>query len=208
MRHDSPAAGAIQARPAPRVLSSTLRGGTVVRAQLGLVSMVLAGAVALTACSGSSPKPSALSSTTSIPASSVPSTGSTTTAAPTTSNLVVTNDIRSQLVAAGAALNSLSPSDYTGLRPGETYYAYDSATQTYWAGAGLLPSSTSTPAQVASQDDGAYLLFERTQGGTWQAHDVGLAGTPEGSTCPLVVPSSILTLWGWPPGSCRPATIS
>jgi len=111
-------------------------------------------------------------------------------------------------VAAGAALNSLPASDYTGLRPGETYYAYDATTATYWAGAGLVPSASSTPAQVATQDDGAYLLFDRLPGGTWKAYDVGLAGTPEGSACPATVPVAILRLWGWPSGSCRPTTIS
>jgi hypothetical protein len=61
---------------------------------------------------------------------------------------------------------------------------------------------------VASQDDGAYLLFVRPQGGAWTVYDVGLAGTPAGSACPATVPSAVLELWGWPPGSCRPATIS
>jgi hypothetical protein len=120
----------------------------------------------------------------------------------------VTDELRSQLVAAGAAHNSLSASDYTGLRPGETYYAYDATTRTYWAAAALDPSPSSTPAQVAAQDDGAYLLFSRPQGGSWTVYNVGLAGTPEGSPCPVTVPSTILGLWGWPPGSCRPATIS
>jgi hypothetical protein len=121
---------------------------------------------------------------------------------------VVTADLRSQLVAAGAAHNSLPASDYTGLRPGETYYAYDAGTQTYWAGASLDPSPSSTPAQVAAQDDGAYLLFSRVRGGSWTVYDVGLAGTQEGSACPVTVPSAVLGLWGWPPDSCRPATIS
>ena len=76
----------------------------------------------------------------------------------------MTDAIRSQLVAAGAALNSLSPSDYTGLRPGETYYAYDATTQTYWASGGLSRAPSSMPAQVAAQDDGAYLLFLRPAG--------------------------------------------
>ncbi len=123
------------------------------------------------------------------------------------SNLVVTDQVREQLVAAGAQLNDLPGSDYTGLRPGETYYGYDPATKTYWAGAGLLPSPSSTPAQVSTQDDGAYLLFERPPGGSWIAHDVGLAGV-EGATCPVQVPAQILRLWGWSSGSCRPPTIS
>jgi hypothetical protein len=111
-------------------------------------------------------------------------------------------------VAAGAALNNLPASDYVGLRPGETYYAYDANTGTYWAGASLDPSPNSTPAEVASQDDGAYLLFERQGSGGWKAYAVGLAGTPEGTPCSITVPAAILELWNWPPGSCRPATIS
>lgn len=120
----------------------------------------------------------------------------------------MTNQVRSELVAAGAALNSLPPSDYTGLAPGETYYAYDASTGTYWAGAALIPSPSSTPAQVSAQDDGAYLLFDRPADGPWKAFAVGLAGTPDGSTCPIAVPAGILQLWNWPPGSCRPSTIS
>ena len=124
------------------------------------------------------------------PATTPPAT--TTTAGAQTSNVVVTDEIRTELIAAGAALNSLSPSDYTGLVPGETYYAYDASTKTYWAGAGLVPNPASTQAQVSAQDDGAYLLFERQAGGTWKAFAVGLAGTakaaPARSRCPL--PSS------------------
>jgi len=119
----------------------------------------------------------------------------------------VTDDIRSQLVAAGAALNSIPASDYTGLQPGETYYAYDPATQTYWAGAGLVPSPASMQAQVSVQDDGAYLLFQRSQSGSWKAYDVGLAGTPDGTACPVAVPAAILGLWSWGPATCRPPTL-
>jgi len=155
---------------------------------------------------------SAAKTTTSNPtsATSVSSTtsASPTTSVPTTQDLVVTAAIRAQLVAAGAGLNSLVSSDYTGLRPGETYYAFDAATQTYLAGAALAPSPSSMPAQVAAQDDGAYLLFERLQGGAWKVYAVGLAGTPEGSACPVTVPAAVLSLWGWPEGGCRPSTIS
>jgi hypothetical protein len=175
-----------------------------------LVVIIAAGAIGLAACSASSTTHTAHSSTTSAPATTTTTTSTvpTTTSTPTAADLAVTEAIRSQLVAAGAALNGLSPSDYTGLRAGETYYAYDAATQMYWASAGLSPSPSSTPAQVAAQDDGAYLLFVRPQGGAWKAYDVGLAGTPEGSACPVTVPAAVLSLWGWAPGSCRPATIS
>ncbi len=164
--------------------------------------------MSLAGCTSNPTGRSTETSVTAVPATSTTAGQTTTTTAPGTSNLAVTDAVRSQLLAAGATLNSLPASDYTGLRPGETYYAYDAATRTYWAGAGLVPSPTSTPAQVAAQDDGAYLVFDRPQGGAWKAYAVGLAGTPEGSTCPVTVPGAILDLWGWPPGSCRPTTIS
>jgi len=72
---------------------------------------------------------------------------------------VVTAEIKSQLLQAGAALNSLPASAFTGLMSGLTYYAYDSATATYWAGAKLVPSSSSLRAQVSVQDNGSYVLF-------------------------------------------------
>jgi hypothetical protein len=131
--------------------------------------------------------------------------GSTTTPVQI-ADLVVTDQVRAQLVATGAALNGIPASEYTGLRPGETYYGYDPATKTYWAGAGLVPSPSSMRAQVAAQDDGAYVLFERPDAGTWKAYDVGLAGMA-GSPCPVAVPAGILRLWGWHPGSCQPPTL-
>jgi hypothetical protein len=180
------------------------------------VAVVVFGALGLAACSAGPTSTSPTTSTagnssgstqsaTTQPAASQPVT--TTTAVSQTSNVVVTDEIRAQLVATGAALNNLPPSDYTGLVAGETYYAYDASTKTYWAGAGLVPSPASTQAQVSAQDDGAYLLFERPAGGTWKAFAVGLAGTREGGSCPVTVPSVILSLWSWPAQSCRPATI-
>lgn len=160
----------------------------------------------LAACSSSPARDATKPSTPTAPSSSTAPT--TTTTFPMASDLPVTDAVRSQLLAAGAALNSLPPSDYTGLRRGETYYAYDKSTQTYWAGAGLMPSPSSTPAQVASQDDGAYLLFDRVGSGPWKAYAVGLAGTPDGGPCPIAVPVVVLDLWGWSRKSCRPPVIS
>ena len=119
-------------------------------------------------------------------------------------NLALTNQVRGALLAAGAALNQIPATDYAGLRTGETYYAYDPATKTHWAGAALVPSPSSIRAQVSVQDDGAYLLFTRTASGSWRAYDVGLSGI-EGAKCPIAVPPSVLRVWGWPANSCRPA---
>ncbi len=175
--------------------------------QRRVVAATVAGGLGLAACSASPTVHSAKTSTPHAPPPSTPSVPTTTTA-PSASNLLITNQIRSQLVAAGAALNSLPASAYSGLVPGETFYAYDSTTGTYWAGAGLVPSSSSTRAQISIQDDGAYLLFDRPQGGTWKAYDVGLAGTSDGTPCSVSVPSAVLRLWNWAPGSCRPSAIS
>lgn len=173
-----------------------------------LVAATVAGGLGLAACSASPTIHSAKTSTPHAPSPSTPRAPTTTTTVPSASNLLITNQIRSQLVAAGAALNSLPASAYTGLVQGETFYVYDPTTGTYWAGAGLVPSSSSTQAQISIQDDGAYLLFDRTSGGTWKAYDVGLAGTSDGTPCSVTVPSSVLRLWNWAPGSCRPSTIS
>ena len=187
--------------------------------RVAFAAAAVIGAMALGACSAApAPPATTRSASTSAPprsgtvtsggAGTATTSPSTTTTALATANLVVTGEIRSELTAAGAALNSLPASAYTGLRPGETYYAYDATTQTYWASAGLVPSASSMQAQVSTQDDGAYLLFSRPAGGTWKAHAVGLAGTPEGSPCPIAVPAAVLQLWHWAAGSCRPATIS
>jgi hypothetical protein len=136
--------------------------------------------------------------------SSSPSGSSQPPSVGSTANLVVTDQVRVELVKAGAALNHIPATDYVGLRSGQTYYAYDPATKTYWAGGTLVPSLSSTRAQVSIQDDGAYLLFERPASGAWRAYDVGLAGL-EGARCPVTVPSSVLQVWGWPVNSCRPA---
>jgi hypothetical protein len=66
-----------------------------------------------------------------------------------------------------------------------------------------VPSSSSTPAQVSVQDDGSYLIFTEPSGGSWSGQNVGLAGIG-GTPCPVSVPAAILTLWGWPSGTCRP----
>ncbi len=111
--------------------------------------------------------------------------------------------MRASLLAAGAKSHSLAVSDFTGLRPGETYYAYDRATARYYAAAGLAASPASTPAQVSTQDDGAYNLFVRRAGGAWHVYSDGLGGAQD-STCPVTIPAPVLAAWHWPAGSCYP----
>jgi hypothetical protein len=164
---------------------------------------VAACVVVSAALAGCSSAPSSARQNPTAGSTSVLSGSTTTTTAMVTQNLVVTNAVRAALLAAGASLKGLPTSDFTGLQPGRTYYAYDAATATYWAAAGLLPSSTSLPAQVSSQDDGAYLLFSRPANGAWTAYDDGLGGVA-GATCPAPLPAAILALWNWPAGTCNP----
>jgi len=172
------------------------------------IGAVLGGLGLLCGCSSSGTKTSAVTtSSTSRQTSSAssPSGRPTTTAGTTTpvaQNVPVTDAVRQSLLEAGAALNKLPVSDYLGLAPGRTYYAYDSVTQTYWAGAALNPSPSSQQAQVAAQDDGSYLLFTRRANGGWTAQDDGLGGTG-GTPCPAI-PAAVVAVWNWASGTCRP----
>ncbi len=138
-------------------------------------------------------------STTTSTTSAVPSS---TTTAPV-SNLDATAAIKAELLATGAAYNRLSSADYVGLAPGETYLAIDNTTGITWAGISLRPSASSQQAEVASQDEGSYLILSRTPGDSWAV--VALTGGQ--ATCPMgKPPASIVALWGWKTGTCNPTS--
>ena len=172
--------------------------------------LAVAAALALAGCGGSGSSGSATTVTNTVTVTQgATSTGSSTTAVSgqTTSsgarNLVVTNAIRTQLLAAGAALHKLPVSDYTGLVKGQTYYALDPATGDHWAGAALVPSKSSKKAQIGNQDDGAYLVYRQTGSGPWRAWDAGIPGNSN-FTCAVTPPASVLAVWNWAPGTCHP----
>ena len=128
-------------------------------------------------------------------------------------NLPLTKVVRSALVVAAASHYGLPVSDFVGLGAAPNnepaYYAYDKSTLTYWAGASLVPKPSSYAAQVAVQDDGAYLIFQRTPPGTWQAHDVGYTGTV--GTCAayhVSIPAPVVAVWFWAAGTCHPPATS
>jgi hypothetical protein len=81
-------------------------------------------------------------------------------------NLPVTDDVRAQLLEAGAGLTGQPASQYSGLEPGKTYYAYDPDNDTYWAAAALSGPKT-FQAGVMLQDANSYMIFRKTSGGTW-----------------------------------------
>jgi len=182
--------------------------GTAMR-RLRPAPLILGGALvlALGACSGGSSNAKSTSTTAAQTTTTARTTGSTVRSSSTTSptgvqNLPVTDQLRAQLVAAGAALHGTKPSDYNGLRAGTTYYAYDPATKTYWAAGALDPKAPDGQAAISNQDDGSYLLFTRTATGSWTATNVGQTG-PD-STCAKTPPAAVLAAWQWKPGACNP----
>jgi hypothetical protein len=172
------------------------------------ISAVLAGAVWLAACSSPASQPP--------PATTTPAATATTAAPPASAtaspspagaeNLALTDPVRAQLLAAAAKLNGLPASAYLGLVQGESYYGFDPATSTYWAGGALDPSPSSQRAQVSVQDDGGYYIFEEPAGGSWTASSEGMAGI-EGATCSVHIPPALVALWRWPAGACHPVGI-
>jgi hypothetical protein len=181
------------------------------------ITAVLAGAVWLAACSSAASQPPAantIPAPTASPAvatSVAPPASASTNPSPSPStagaeNLVLTDPIRAQLVAAAAKLNGLPASAYLGLVQGESYYGFDPATKTYWAGGALDPSPSSQQAQVSVQDDGGYYIFEEPAGGAWTASAEGMAGI-DGATCSVHIPPALVALWQWSPGACHPAGI-
>jgi len=120
-------------------------------------------------------------------------------------NLALTSAVRTALVDAGASHYGLASSAFTGLGQGTAYYAYDLSTSTYWAGASLVPSPTSSEAGVVVQDDGAYLIFDRPAHGAWQAHDVGYSDTVgDCAAYHVSIPAAVVAVWQWVPGTCHP----
>ena len=103
-------------------------------------------------------------------------------------NVPVTDDVRAQLLEAGATLTGHPASEYTGLQPGTTYYAYDPNSETYWAAAALSGPKT-FDAGVMLQDANSYMMFRKSgQGGTWVPFRVGYgpgAAMPPAGDCPL-----------------------
>ena len=194
----------------PDMAASVSRGDPCVKklllgAAVAVVGLVLAG------CSSPSNSGQSTSSTAATTSTTIQGTGgpgNPTTGSSQAVNLPVTNQIRSQLVTAGAALNNIPVSEYSGLAPGLTYYALDKASNTYWAAARLVPApspdpSNPTQAQVASQDAGSYYVFSQPKGGGWTA--VAAGNTGPATPCPVTVPAPVVAVWGWPAGRCRPA---
>lgn len=173
------------------------------------VIAVAAGSLALAGCSGTSS--TGTSSTTSTrPTATTAGPGATSTSPASSAlaaNLPVSDQLRTQLVAAAAGLQDIPVVQFTGLAPGLTYYGLDKSTGIHWAAARLVAApvpdnANPSQAQVSTQDAGSYYVFQQPSGSPWTAYAAGNTGP--GTTCPVTIPPAVLQVWGWPAGSCRP----
>jgi hypothetical protein len=164
-------------------------------------------AVAMTGCSASPASgPGAAEHPSSRPASTAPGTASSgqspsstpgVSTSPTEStaiqNLLVSSAVRSQLTAAFEALKKISASDVSGTVPNSVYYAYDQATNNYWALARFLPSRTAPLDVVVDfQDGGDMGLFTKIGSGPWQ---VQVGGEPAVCAEKRFFPKAVLAVW-------------
>ena len=120
-------------------------------------------------------------------------------------NLPLTDDVRAQLVQAGAVLTGRPASEFSGLSPENQYYAYDpNGGNPYYAAAAALVGKTDL-AKVNTQDQDSYFMFYKggDRAATWVPIAAGFGPIPAGDEpCPL--PQSIRDLWQWPTGKCYP----
>lgn len=90
-------------------------------------------------------------------------------------NLPVSRDVRNELTAAYVNSRGIPLSDVAGTIPGSVYYAYDPATDTYWAEATFRPSRTASfKVLVGFQDGGSIGLFVRAARSGWQVQQGGV----------------------------------
>ena len=111
-------------------------------------------------------------------------------------NLPISSAVRSELTAAYAAYKRISPSDVAGTQPGSVHYAYDPATNTYWALANFAPSATAPMrVTVGFQDGASWGFFTKVGSGPWRAQEGG-----EPIVCLEVpfFPRAVLTAWSLP----------
>ena len=111
-------------------------------------------------------------------------------------NLPVSRDVRNELTVAYVNLRGISLSDVAGTIPGSVDYAYDPATDTYWAEANFLPSRTASQKVLVGFQDGASIgLFARAARSGWQ---VQLGGEPVVCAEVPFFPPAVLMAWSLP----------
>jgi hypothetical protein len=168
-----------------------------------LVSLV---AIAVAGCSpfsssGSAAAPASSAATansqtasSAAPAAAPAATPSATSSSGGVQNLTATAAVKSELLAAFAAVKNIPASDVAGADPDSIYYAYDPATQTYWAMAIYGAKSTdSQTVQDSFQDAGSHGFFKKSGSGPWQVDlDIGPCANI------FFFPQAVLVAWDIP----------
>jgi len=122
--------------------------------------------------------------------------GATSPASSGAKNLVVTSTVRTQLIAAFASAHHLPVAEVGGTFPGSVFYAYDSATETYWAEAFFSPARTDSMRVADSfQDAGGDGIFSRSATGQWRFLS---GGAPLICAQERDVPRAVVAVWGLP----------
>jgi hypothetical protein len=176
-----------------------------------LAGALLLATIAVTGCSASPASSSGAAGTgqpSRSPATTAPSTPPAgQSAAPTPSDsaspadsdgiqdLVLSSAVRSQLTAAYLAMRQIPAADVSGTQPNGVYYAYDPATNTYWALADFdISPKAPTDVLVNSQDGGSEGMYTKIGSGPWQIH--------RGGAGPCVdiqfFPKPVLAAWAFP----------
>jgi hypothetical protein len=118
--------------------------------------------------------------------------------AATPQNLMVTPEVRQELIAAYETVRQLGPDGVTGTRPDSVYYAFDPATGIHWAVANFSPGPTLTEQQsVSFQDGGSIGVFSQAANSGWQL--LGGGGAPP--DCTSYLPATVRSVWNWPYGA-------
>jgi hypothetical protein len=180
----------------------------IVKSRGILAGLALVATAGMTACSANgTPTNSGQGNVqTTNPAATTSAAAAQTAAAPSATpsstggiqNLVISAAEKSQLTAAFVALKGISLSDVAGAGPtqGSVYYAYDPATDTYWALAQFATSSTASfNVQVNFQDGGSIGMFRKAGAGAWQ---VQLGSVPEWCGEAQFFPLPVLAAWSMP----------
>ena len=165
---------------------------------LGLLATVaVAGCTATSTSSPATPGPGRSASPAAATAVSPGAASGSAPAGPgSVRNLAVGRDVRDELTAAYVNFRGIPLSDVAGTRAGSIYYAYDPATDTYWAEANFLPSRTASSKVLVGFQDGASIgLFARAARNGWQ---VQLGGEPVVCTEVQFFPPAVLTAWSLP----------
>jgi hypothetical protein len=117
-------------------------------------------------------------------------------------NKLVTAGVEDSLIRSWLSTNpggaGLDASDVAGTEPGQVYYADQPATGTWWALVAFKPSATllreaSTAAgqEKLAQFQNSIYAFSWKQGPVWT-----LLGEVSTGSCPNVVPTAVLSVWG------------